>query len=548
MKEQVKILVVDDEPGMLDMLSYELSSRSYKVVTAADGKEAIKKAGEEKFDLMISDIRMPRLGGLELLAAIKIVNPDIEVIMSTGYGTIETAIDAMKKGAYDFVQKPVNLDELLVKIEKALEVCEIRGLLRVYEAGRNIFSLVKLDELLPAMAGLSTRILKADDASIMLLDHTGKLAVVATAGLDNEKRGETRLRLGERVSGLVAKGREPIIIDGPLDKDPRFPDMDSFRDIRSAVVFPLVMEGRLLGVLNVNRTALEIPFTALDLRYAAVFCAQISQAIHNATLYRELDNKVQEIRRMQALMVESEKLSSVGRLAAGVAHEINNPLGGMMGFAELLLQGKDLSASQREDLKSILEQGQRCSKIVQNLLKFSRRKAGKTETVSLYPLVEACLQLLKYDLVRSNIKVETHFPGDLPAVQGDAAQLEQVYLNLIGNARQALEGKENGLIKISASHEAGQVVLRFEDNGPGILPENLDKVFDPFFTTKPVGQGTGLGLSISYGIIQQHQGTIRAESRKEGEGAVFIVTLPVKAAKAVQDTGMDGETGITVKK
>ena len=113
--------------------------------------------------------------------------------------------------------------------------------------------------------------------------------------------------------------------------------------------------------------------------------------MHNATLFLELDNKVLEIRRMQSQLVESEKLSTIGRLAAGVAHEINNPLGGMMGFTELLLKGKDLSASQREDLQSILEQGQRCSKIVQNLLEFSRRKAGKTETVSLRLVLEACL-------------------------------------------------------------------------------------------------------------------------------------------------------------
>ena len=135
---------------------------------------------------------------------------------------------------------------------------------------------------------------------------------------------------------------------------------------------------------------------------------------------------------------------------------------------------------------------------------------------------------MKYDLLSPDITVETHFPGDLPAVQGDAAQLEQVYLNLIGNALHALEGKEDGCIKISASSEAGQVVLRFEDNGCGIPPENLGKVFDPFFTTKPVGQGTGLGLSVSHGIIQQHEGTLRVESQV-GAGTTFIVSIPAHA-------------------
>jgi signal transduction histidine kinase/CheY-like chemotaxis protein len=530
MKEQPKVLIVDDEPGIRDLLSYELCSHEYKVATAVNGEDALEKIKKEKFDIVISDIKMPRMGGLEMLEAIKKINPDIEVIMSTGYGTIETAVSAMKMGAYDFVQKPFNLDEIFAIIEKALERSELKVLLGVYEATKNIYSSIKLAEMLPFMAGLSTQILKADDVSIMLMNQEGRLTVAATAGLDNEKRGETRLVLGERVAGKVAQEREPIIIDGPLNKDPRFSNIDSLRDIRSAIVFPLVMDGHLLGVLNANRTVREVPFTASDLRCASVFCAQIAQAIHNATLYRELDDKMKEIQQMQSQLVESEKLAAIGKLAAGVAHEINNPLTGIMGFAELMLQSKEISPNQREDVQSILEQSQRCRRIVQNLLQFSRRKKGTCETVDLGALLEVALQLMKYDLVRSNIKIEKHFPDDLPAVQADPAQLEQVYLNLINNARQAMEGKKDGELKVSASREDGQVVLRFKDNGCGIAPENLAKVFDPFFTTKPVGQGTGLGLSISYGIIQQHHGTLKVESQA-GTGTAFIITLPISLEK-----------------
>jgi len=386
------------------------------------------------------------------------------------------------------------------------------------------------------MAGLSTQILKADDTAIMLPDPEGRLVVAATAGFDGDKRGETRLALCEIAAGKTPQDKGPVIIDGPLAKDPRFAGMAGLRDIRSAIVFPLVLQGRLLGVLSANRTAREEPYTTSDLRYASVFCAQITQAIHNATLYRELDDKMRQLRQLQSQLIQSEKLAAIGKLAAGVAHEINNPLAGIMGFTELLLKGGGLSAGQREDLQSILEQGQRCTRIVQNLLQFSRVKKGNSETVDLGLLLEAALQLLKYDLVHSNVEVQKHFPADLPAVRGDAAQLEQVYLNLISNARQALEGKKDGLIKISASLEAGQVILRFEDNGHGISPENLGRVFDPFFTTKPVGQGTGLGLSISYGIIQQHNGTLRVESQA-GAGTTFIISLPVTAKEPDKPAG-----------
>jgi len=532
MKSQAKILIVDDEPGIREMLSYELSFREYKVTTAVNGEDALDKLRREKFNLVISDVKMPKMSGLEMLEAIKKTDPNVEVIMSTGYGTIETAVNAMKMGAYDFVQKPFNIDEILAIIERALEKNELKALLEVYEAGKVVFSSLKLNELLPSMAGLSLKIIKADDVSIMLLNPDGKLSVAAAAGLEDDARKDTRLILGERIAGKVAVNKEAVVINGPVDKDPRFSDIDSLREIRSAIVFPLVMEGTTLGVLNANRTSRGDPFTQADLRYATVFCNQISQAIHNAKLYHELDAKMREIQRMQDQLVEAEKLSAIGKLAAGVAHEINNPLTGIMCFAELLLTDKGLSAQQREDMESILQQSQRCRRIVQNLLQFSRRKKGETGPVDTATLVEAVLQLSKYDLTKANIEVEKNFPADLPAIQGDFSQLEQVFLNLLTNARQALEGRKNARLRIGASEETGRVVIRFEDNGCGIPKENLARIFDPFFTTKMVGQGTGLGLSISYGIIQQHNGTIKVESKTDA-GTTFIIVLPASTGNKI---------------
>ena len=196
-----------------------------------------------------------------------------------------------------------------------------------------------------------------------------------------------------------------------------------------------------------------------------------------------------------------------------------------MGFAEVVLKSDTLSAQQREDIETILQQSKRCGNIVKNLLQFSRRKKGAEKPTQLLPAVDAALQLAGFDLRRAKIEVVKDVPPDLPAVLGDQGQLEQVFLNLIMNARQAMEGAKSGKLIITGSAEGGLVTLRFQDNGLGIAAENLGKVFDPFFTTKPVGKGTGLGLSISYGIIEAHHGALRVESR-EGEGAAFIVTLP----------------------
>jgi len=522
-----KILVVDDELGIRDMLSYELSSHDYGVVTAVNGEDALEKLRGEKFQLVISDVKMPRMDGMEMLEAIKKLDPDVEVIMSTGFGTIETAVSAMKKGAYDFVQKPFNIDEILVLIEKALEKNELKVLLGVYETSKAVLASLKLDELLPIMARLSVQILKGDDASIMLLGQEGCLKVAASSGLsdDEAERKKACLALGERVAGIVARDQVPAIINGPLEDDPRFSGIKSLCSICSSIVYPLILDGKLLGVLNVNRTRRLEAFTPGDLRHATIFCSQITQAINNAALYRQLENKIREIQEMQSQLLQAEKMAAIGQLSASIAHEINNPLAGIMGFAEIVLKSDTLSAGQREDIETILRQSKRCGDIVKNLLQFSRRKKGGVNPMNLPPVLDAALQLAGFDLRRAEVEVIKSLPPELPSVMGDPAQLQQVFLNLIMNARQALEGKKGGKLKILGSAEGGRVVLRFEDTRCGIPAENLGKVFDPFFTTKEAGKGTGLGLSISYGIIEAHHGTIRVESRV-GEGSVFTITLP----------------------
>ncbi|MDD2804614.1 MAG: response regulator [Elusimicrobiales bacterium] len=520
-----KLLVVDDEQGIRDMLSYELGLRGYQVATADNGADALEEIKKDKFRLVISDVKMAGMDGLQLLEAVKKSAPDVEVIMSTGYGTIEMAVSAMKKGAYDFIQKPFDLEELLALIEKALEKNELRSMLGVYEASKAVMSSIKLHELLPLLAKLSARVLKADGACIMLLSPEGKLGVAAVHGRDGEEYRAYALALGERAAGKASPGAEPVLINGPLEDVAEFAGITGLRDVSSSMVYPLAMGGKVLGVLTVDRAGRGDLFTASDLRYAAVFCSHLSLAINNAALFRELEKRLEEIQRMQSRLIHSEKMAAIGQLAAGIAHEINNPLAGIMGFAEMLLKDGGLAAQQREDVETIYQQSMRCGNIVRNLLLFSRRKNGKETAVNVLPVLDAALQLSAFELEGAGIKVSKAFQENLPAVMCDPAQLEQVFLNLIMNARQAMDGKTGAELKLLASSCGGDIVLRFEDNGRGISPESIGKVFDPFFTTSTEGKGTGLGLSISSGIIQQCEGTISAESRP-GEGAAFIVTLP----------------------
>ena len=240
----------------------------------------------------------------------------------------------------------------------------------------------------------------------------------------------------------------------------------------------------------------------------------------------ELEKTVETLKNTQEQLVQSEKLSGVGEFVAGVTHELNNPLAAVMGFSEMLKES-DVDPKHRRYLDMIHKSAQRCQKIVQSLLSFARRHQPERRPVSVNSLVESILEIVHYQLRTSNIEVTTQLDPNLPVVFADAHQIQQVLLNVINNARQAIEDHTpRGSIKIVTETTDANVRIIIHDNGPGIPEENLRRIFDPFFTTKEVGKGTGLGLSLCYGIIREHGGTITPLNR-HGEGATFIIELPI---------------------
>jgi two-component system NtrC family sensor kinase len=240
---------------------------------------------------------------------------------------------------------------------------------------------------------------------------------------------------------------------------------------------------------------------------------------------------VTEERLMQERLLQSEKMVSVGQLVSGVAHELNNPLTGIMGFAQLLL-GREQDERTRQDVETILSEADRASKIVQNLLSFARRKRTEKEPADLNALLQRVLELRSYDLRVKNIDVELDLDSKLPETMVDTNQVQQVFLNLIVNAEQAmLAAHERGTLTVTSRKQKDTVRLSLQDDGPGMSPETLRRIFDPFFTTKEVGEGTGLGLTISYGIIEDHGGRIWAESAP-GKGTSFVIELPIVRGEA----------------
>ena len=228
---------------------------------------------------------------------------------------------------------------------------------------------------------------------------------------------------------------------------------------------------------------------------------------------------------LQSKLMHAEKMAAVGQLVSGVAHEVNNPLTAILGFADLLMENPELPESARKDMRVILQEAQRTKQIVQNLLSFARQMPPQRKALQLNPILRRTVQLRSYDFQSHGVEVIEHLDQELPSVIGDSHQLQQVFLNILNNAYDAVgETGRPAKIEIMTARKGNSVEILFRDNGPGI--SHPDRIFDPFFTTKEVGKGTGLGLSICYGIVHEHGGEILCQNNTGGPGATFVVRLP----------------------
>ena len=244
-------------------------------------------------------------------------------------------------------------------------------------------------------------------------------------------------------------------------------------------------------------------------------------------LLAQSQQSIDNLKRLQAQFVQSEKLVSLGQLAAGAAHEINNPLAAILGFSDLLADDPAIPEKARATAAKIRDQARRTKTLVGNLLSFARQVPPERTLLDINTVVNNAMQLRALDLRSGTTRVEMQLESVLPGVRGDGNQLMQVFFNIISNALDAMEAANGGVLTIKTIRDRSNVVILFSDSGPGIKEPH--RVFDPFYTTKPVGKGTGLGLSICFGIVQEHGGKILCYNRQEG-GAVFRVELPAVLA------------------
>ncbi len=408
------------------------------------------------------------------------------------------------------------------------------------EIGQAITARLELPAVLGAVVAGAMQLLGTQHAQIILWDEASqRLRYGAAVGPEAERVRTQSFELGRGINGMVAQTRQPMILDDYRASSYALPE---FSHVFATITVPIIFGDRLLGVLHSHTTQPNKRFTTDDLRLLQMLATQVAVAIENAGLYREvqehaavLEQRVEErtraLKEAQAELVQSAKLAAVGTLAAGVAHELNQPLTVIRGYAQGLLAEEGLPAEARADLDRIEAQTVRMARIINHLRDFSRQSKGVLEPVALHEVIEAAFLLVTQQLRSRNIEVVRELDSELPLLQGDRIQLEQVFVNLITNARDAMTPQGGGRLTVATRITDRSVEAAVADTGPGVPASIRDRIFEPFFTTKEVGQGTGLGLSISYGIVHEHGGEIQVADGPDG-GAVFIVRLPVGSPAA----------------
>jgi signal transduction histidine kinase/DNA-binding response OmpR family regulator len=390
---------------------------------------------------------------------------------------------------------------------------------------RAITSTLDLEDVLSvSMRGIREFLHVEAGSLVLVAEKSGQLVFRKTLSGNQEWDSDYSLKPGEGLVGHVIQDKEPILVND-VQSYPQFSiPVEQITDLttRSVLCVPIVVKGKAIGAIEaINK--INGPFTNDDLETLSFLAASVGVAVENARLYGELAESKRELERSQEQLIQTEKLAATGRLVASMAHEINNPLQAIHNCLHLVINRPLTDEKKARYLQMAQEEVERLTAIVTRTLEFYRPSKGMMTPTQVNDVVESVLALAGKKLQHSKVKVQRKLATDLPPIQAVTDQITQVFLNLVINAAEAM-AQSGGELTIATKREYNWIRVSFSDTGPGISPENADKIFEPFYTTKATG--TGLGLAISYGIIERHGGQLTVDSQP-GQGATFTVELPI---------------------
>ena len=494
-----RVLVVDDDAAIVEVLEMRLVTMGFDVTATNDTQVAMAAVEGGRFDVALFDLRMEPTDGITLMESVHTKQPRLPVLIMTAHGTIETAVNAVQRGAFDYLTKPFLRDELRAKIARALASRRwARDRERLLAVGQTLASSGIMARVLDAVAQGAVETTEAERCVVFQQDH-GRLVPMASAG----STPPSWASLEAAASGAMTKGLPAT-----------FPGSEG----AAIVAAPLVVQRGPMGAVVIE-TAPGIEPTEDDLDLLALFTSQAAVAVRNT----------HELERLR-----SGALAALGRMATEVAHELKNPLAGLRLYARHLEArlGKSGDADGAGLAQKITSTVDHLAAVVQEITAFGRPPELHREPLALHALLDECLAFAQAKCETPGVEVFRAYDPNCPEAMLDARELRKAFLNLVLNGMEALS--EGGRLTVSTSYapETRMVTVVVEDTGIGMSEETLSRMFDLFFTTK--SQGTGLGMALARSVIDLHAGELAINSAL-GKGTRVTVRLPIEPATAAAD-------------
>lgn len=502
------ILIVDDEEAIVRLLSLSLRSDGYRTLTASDGEEALAVVKDKNPDLVITDIKMPKMDGLELLKAIKAHDPDKEVIIVTGHGDIDSTITALQYGASDFINKPVRDEALTIALSRAREKIEIREKLAEYT--QDLEEKVKMaTEVIRRRANFQQLLIRSSNDGIVAFDSNWRIVVFnpEAARIFNRKASDVLNKMC--VNDLCS----PQMVEIFKNED--------------------AAEDREKKHLPWKETVFSINGQDIPVRFSRSVLHEKGEMVGSVVFFQDLT----EIKKLEKELLHAERLAAVGQTVSGLAHYIKNILVGLKGGSYVVDVGlkKDDINKLKEGWRTIKKAIERSSDLVQDLLTYSKER--QPECVPCVPndIVTDVINLVKDYATENEIAITSDLDERIGEVMLDPEVIHRCLLNLVTNGIDACKDDENidknWQISIRTFRENDDALgIEVRDNGSGMDDDTRKKLFSPFFSSKG-GKGTGLGLLVTGKLIEEHKGTIDIETEL-GKGTAFTIRLPYKPVTA----------------
>jgi signal transduction histidine kinase/FixJ family two-component response regulator len=535
-----KVLVVDDEEDICDLCVRSLQRYGYDVTATTKPQKSLEMLRQQEFDLLLLDVRMPEISGLEVMRRVRQFAPDLAIVVMTGYASMEMAIEAVKQGATDFLQKPFqNLDNLRLAVAEALakrdlarERVRSRALMHLVRASEQIASSLEDDVLVQVALRAAMEETGAWRGSVMLYEPGKQVLYLSGAiGLPPEVPLGHAVGLNEGVAGHILKLGEPLLVED-VRSDPRLvgtprPNQERYQN-PSFLAVPIRSGEQVLGVLNLSEKTGVQPFQTSDLEVAGLLGNQLAIALEKAHLFNEIQESYQRLREVDRLKSEFLNIA---------AHELRTPLSVIMGYAMMLRD--DLQGAQQEHAVSIVDSTAQLTRLVDNMTNLRYLEAGGVSlTAHLLYLQEVIPEVMDQFCQKApdkGLDITWRVPPDLPPVRADQEKVELILGNLLSNASKFTPAQ--GRIRVWAEAEEDKVVITVEDSGCGIAREEWERIFEPFYQ---VGEslrrehgGMGLGLTIARELVLLHGGSVWVKS-EVGQGSTFCFTLPRADVEASQ--------------